>query len=431
MSSRKKLALKTWHAVLGAVMGTAVLLFVAFNVAIGDKTIDRVVPHLYGVEDEQFVRTMSVMLGPPIVNGNRTTTLVNGDQIFPAILETLRSARRTITFEMYIYWSGRIGKEFADVLAERARAGVKVHVLIDGLGSGKIDEDFVEQMKRAGVEVERYNPPHPLKLARLNNRTHRKGIVVDGAIGFTGGVGIADQWLGNAQSPAHWRDTHFRVEGPVVAQLQAAFMDNWTEVTGNVLHGADYFPRLQPVGAHRAQVFTSAPGGGSDSMQLMYLLSIASARKDIAISAAYFLPDNVEIDTLVAALKRGVRVRIIVPGEHMDSEIVRRASRARWGDLLAAGAEIYQYEPTMFHCKVMVVDELWTSVGSTNFDNRSFAVNDEANLNVYDREFARAQMQIFEADLARARRITLEEWRARPWTEKLREHAAALLRSQL
>ena len=431
MSRSKKLVLKTWHAVLGAVIGTAFLLFIAFNLAIGDKTIDRVVPHLYGVEDEQFVRTMSVMLGPPIVNGNRTTTLVNGDQIFPAILETLRSARRTITFEMYIYWSGRIGKEFADVLAERARAGVKVHVMIDGVGSGKIDKEYIEQMKRAGVEVERYNPPHPLKLARLNNRTHRKAIVVDGAIGFTGGAGIADQWLGNAQSPAQWRDTHFRVEGPVVAQLQAAFMDNWTEVTGNVLHGADYFPRLQPVGAHRAQVFTSAPGGGSDSMQLMYLLSIASARKDIAISAAYFVPDNVEIDTLVAALKRGVRVRIIVPGEHIDSDIVRRASRARWGDLLAAGAEIYQYEPTMFHCKVMVVDELWTSVGSTNFDNRSFAVNDEANLNIYDREFARAQMQIFEADLARARRVTLEEWRARPWTDKLREHAASLLRSQL
>ncbi|HYC49199.1 MAG TPA: cardiolipin synthase [Burkholderiales bacterium] len=429
--TRKKRIRKRWPAVAAAIAGTALLLALAFNLSIGDKKVDTVVPALYGVEDEQFVRTMSVMLGPPILNGNRTATLVNGDQIFPAILEALRGARRTITFEMYIYWSGRIGKAFADVLSERARAGVKVHVLIDGVGSGKIDDEFIEQMKRAGVEVERYNPPHPLKIGRLNNRTHRKTIVVDGVIGFTGGVGIADQWLGNAQDPQHWRDTHFRVEGPVVAQLQSAFMDNWTEVTGKVMHGPQYFPRLEPAGPHRAQVFTSSPGGGADSMQLMYLLSIAAARSEIALSAAYFVPDNVEVNTIVAALRRGVRVRIIVPGLHSDSELVRRASRARWGELLEAGAEIYQYEPTMFHCKVMVVDGLWTSVGSTNFDNRSFAVNDEANLNVYDREFAREQMRIFEADLKRARRVTLDEWRARPWTEKLSEHAVSLFGSQL
>jgi cardiolipin synthase len=317
------------------------------------------------------------------------------------------------------------------VLSERARAGVKVHVLIDGVGSGKIDDDFVDQMKRSGVEVERYNPPRWFKIGRFNNRTHRKGIVVDGAIGFTGGVGIADQWLGNAQDPQHWRDTHFRVEGPVVGQLQAAFMDNWTEITGKVLHGPEYFPPLNPVGPHRAQVFTSSPGGGADSMQLMYLLSIAAARKEIVLAAAYFVPDNVEVKTIVAALQRGVTVKIVVPGPHTDSEVVRRASRARWGELLDAGAEIYEYQPTMFHCKVMVIDGLWTSVGSTNFDNRSFAVNDEANLNVYDAEFAKVQLRIFEEDLQHARRITLEEWRSRPVTEKLRERTASLLGSQL
>jgi cardiolipin synthase len=213
--------------------------------------------------------------------------------------------------------------------------------------------------------------------------------------------------------------------------MQGAFMDNWTEVTGKVLHGEDYFPPLTAVGPHRAQIFTSSPGGGSDSMQLMYLLSIAAARRSIAISAAYFVPDDVEVRTLVAALERGVKVRIIVPGRHVDTEIVRRASRSRWGALLEAGAEIHEYEPTMFHCKVMVVDELWTSVGSTNFDNRSFAVNDEANLNVYDREFARLQVRIFEDDLKRSRRVSLEEWRTRPWTDKLWEHAMGLLGSQL
>ena len=420
-----------WVVVGASMLVTAIIVVVLLNLTLGDKKVDVVVDHLYGVEDEQFIRTMSAMLGPEILNGNKVQTFVNGDEIFPAMLQALRAARKTITFEMYIYWSGRVGKEFADVLAERARAGVKVHVLIDGVGSGKIEDAYVEQMEKAGVEVRRYNPPRWYTVGDFNNRTHRKLAVIDGAVGFTGGVGIADQWSGNAQDPLHWRDTHFRLEGPAVAQMQGAFMDNWTEVTGVVLHGPDYFPQPGRAGSQSAQIFTSSPGGGSDSMQLMYLMSIAAARKAIVLSAAYFVPDDVEVKTLVAAMKRGVSVRIIVPGGHIDMEVVRRASRSRWGELLEAGAEIYEFQPTMFHCKVMVVDELWTSVGSTNFDNRSFSVNDEANLNVYDRDFAKQQVRIFEADLKRARRMTLEAWRDRPWTEKLWEHAAGLVGSQL
>jgi cardiolipin synthase len=244
-------------------------------------------------------------------------------------------------------------------------------------------------------------------------------------------MGIADEWAGNAQDPEHWRDTHFRIEGPAVGQMQAAFLENWIEVTGEVLHGPAYFPPLEPAGRQAAQVFVSSPGGGGESMQLMYLLSIAAAARTIRISAAYFVPDNVEVSTLVAALGRGVRLQIIVPGPHSDVEIVRRASRASWGELLRAGAEIYEYQPTMYHCKVMIVDDLWVSVGSTNFDTRSFSVNDEANLNVYDRDFAAAQARIFERDLERSRRISLEEWQRRPWREKLVEHALDLLSSQL
>jgi cardiolipin synthase len=401
------------------------------NLSIGDKKIDRAVPHLYGIEDEQFLRTIGVLLGPGVLPGNRATTLLNGDEIFPSILEALRGARRTITVETYIYWSGGIGKAVAEVLAERARAGVKVHVLIDSVGSGKLDDALIKDMEEAGVEVKRYNPPRFYTIGRFNNRTHRKLAIIDGAIGFTGGVGIADQWTGTAQDPEHWRDTHYRIEGPVVAQMQGAFMDNWTEVTGRVLDGAEYFPPLPHVGPHRAQIFTSSPGGGSDSMQLMYLLSIAAARRSIELSASYFVPDNVEVKTLVEAMKRGVKVRIIVPGTYTDSDIVRRASRARWGDLLEAGAQIHEYQPTMFHCKVMVIDGLWTSVGSTNFDNRSFAVNDEANLNIYDRDFARQQVRNFEEDLKRSRQVTFEEWRNRPLSEKAWEHAMGLLGSQL
>jgi cardiolipin synthase len=429
--SRAKRNGRNWKLIAGVVCLMAVALLVFVNLTLGDKPIDAQVPALYPAEDEQFLRTMGSMLGAPIVGGNRVEVLVNGDQIFPAMLDALRKARRTITFEMYIYWSGRIGKAFADVLSERARAGVKVHVLLDGVGSGKIEEAYIEQMIAAGVEVQRYNPLRFYTVNRLNNRTHRKLVVIDGSVGFTGGVGIADQWLGNAQDPDHWRDTHFRLEGPAVAQMQAAFMENWTEVTGAVLHGEAYFPPLQRAGDKSAQVFWSSPTSGSQNMHLMYLLSIAAARESILLSMSYFVPDEVATQMLVAAMKRGVSVRMILPGPHIDSEVVRRASRARWGALLEAGAEIYEYQPTMFHCKVMVVDEVWTSVGSTNFDNRSFALNDEANLNVYDRALSALQKRIFEEDVKRSRRVTLAEWRNRPWTEKLTEFAATLLGTQL
>jgi len=418
-------------AVIAAVLVTAIAVFLVLNLSLGDKTVDRRVESLYGVADAQFLRTMGALLGPPIVPGNRTVALVNGDEIFPAMLAAIRGAKMTVDLETYIYWSGEIGKVFAQALSDRARAGVRVSVLLDWIGSGKIDEHLLDEMREAGVAVHRYNRPLWYNLGRLNNRTHRKLLVVDGRVGFTGGVGIADPWTGHAQDPDHWRDTHFRVEGPVVPQMQGAFLDNWMEVTGTVSHGSAYFPPIAPAGNEQGQVFLSSPGGGSESMQLMYLLSIAAARDTIRLSASYFVPDDVALDTFVAALKRGVRVQIILPGPHMDASIVRRASRAQWGRLLNAGAEIYEYQPTMFHCKVMVVDDLWTSVGSTNFDSRSFSVNDEANLNIYDSAFARRQSAIFEDDLKRSRRVSLEEWNDRPWTEKLWEHTVALLGSQL
>lgn len=418
-------------AIAAAVLVTAIAAFLILNLSLGDQTVDRRVESLYAVDDPQFLRTMSALLGPPLVAGNQAQALVNGDEIFPAMLAAIRGARRTVDLETYIYWSGEVGRMFAQALSERARAGVRVSVLLDWVGSGKMEERLLAGMREAGVEVQRYNRPRWYNLGRLNNRTHRKLLVVDGRTGFTGGVGIADVWSGNAQDPEHWRDTHFRVEGPVVAQMQAAFLDNWIEVTGMVRHGPDYFPPLSPAGRHVGQVFLSSPGGGGESMQLMYLLSIAAAHRTIRLSASYFVPDDVAIATFVAALERGVRVQMILPGPHIDTGVVRRASRARWGELLRAGAEIYEYQPTMFHCKVMVVDELWTSVGSTNFDNRSFAVNDEANLNIYDAAFARRQSEIFEQDLARSRRISLEEWERRPFLEKAWEHTLGLLGSQL
>lgn len=417
--------------IVAAVIATVVVLLLLLNFASGEKKIDEQVTHRYDVADPQFVRAMGVLLGPALLEGNRVETLLNGDQIFPAMLRAIRSASKTVTFETYIYWSGDIGKKFADALSERARSGVKVHVLLDWVGSQKMDEASLEAMRKSGVEIERYHPPSWYTLNRMNNRTHRKLLVVDGKIGFTGGVGIADKWTGIAQDPEHWRDTHYRVQGPVVAQMQAAFMDNWTKVTGRVLHTADYFAPLENAGTHYAQMFQSSREGGAESMHLMYLLSIASASKTIHLSMAYFAPDDVALQALVDAVKRGVQVQIILPGPHIDAEVVQAASRAKWGDLLKAGAEIYEFQPTMYHCKVLVVDGLWTSVGSTNFDNRSFRLNDEANLNIHDREVAERQLIDFNDDLKRSRRVTYEEWQARPWHEKLRERAALLFNSQL
>ena len=421
----------TWRIGILTFLATGLGVLLAANLSLGDKKIDTSVASLYGVGDPQFVRAMNVMLGPALVPGNRTRALVNGDEIFPEMLEAIRGARKSITFEMYIYWKGAIGEQFTAALEERARSGVKVHVMIDALGSQKIEKTVLGRLRDAGARVELYNPVRWDTIARMNNRTHRKIMVIDGAVGFTGGAGIGDEWSGDAQDAEHWRDTHFRLEGPAVAQMQAAFMENWIEVTGEVLHGPEYFPELRPVGGELAQFVVSSPGGGGESAQLLYLMSIAAAQRSIQLSAAYFVPDDNEVRQLVEAAARGVRVQIIVPGPITDTAAVRRASRSTWGELLRAGVEIYEYQPTFYHVKVMTVDGLWVTAGSTNFDTRSFSTNDEANLNVYDRAFAAAQERIFEQDLERSRRITLEQWERRPFSEKLWDHALGLLSSQL
>ncbi|WP_250452084.1 cardiolipin synthase [Caballeronia sp. ATUFL_M2_KS44] len=410
---------------------TLVVVLVIANLSSGEKKIEHKIERLYPSDDPQFLRSMGLLLGPPVVGGNRFDVLVNGDQIFPSMAEGIRSARRTITFETFIYWSGGIGEQIASALADKAREGVAVHVLLDWVGSSKMDKRYLRMLREAGAEVVLYHKPHWTGLGRMNDRTHRKLLVIDGHIGFTGGVGIADEWTGHAQDEKHWRDTHFRVEGPAVGQMQAVFMDNWVKSTGNVLHGPDYFPEIDAAGDGLAHMFSSSPSGGSDDMQLMYLMAITAATHSIQLSSAYFVPDKLTINAIVEAVKRGVKVRVITPGKRIDTHTVREASRACWGDLLAAGVEMFEYQPTMFHCKVIVVDEYLVSVGSTNFDSRSFKLNDEANLNIYDRDFARQQTAVFDRDIAQAKRITLEDWRRRPLREKIVDRVVALLDSQL
>jgi len=422
---------KMFWTVLITVAVTLVLGVLALNFAPSEKQIERQLTRQYDTHDPQFRRSLGVLLGPPILEGNKVEVLVNGDQIFPAMLAAIRSAQKTINLETYIYWSESIGNEFSDALSERARAGVKVNVMLDFMGSMKMDNALVQEMKDAGVRVQRYHKPVWWKLARMNNRTHRKLLVIDGTIGFTGGVGIADQWRGNAEDEHHWRDSHFRVEGPVVGQIQAVFNDNWTKATGMVLDGPDYFPALEPKGTMPAQMFSSSPTGGSESMHLMYLMSITSARETIDLSAAYFVPDDLTIRTLIAAAKRGVRVRLITPGPIIDSELVKHASRDRWPELLAAGVQIAEYKPTMYHVKTLIVDKLLVSVGSTNFDNRSFSINDEANLNVLDEGFAAQMSEIYEQDWARATPMNETKFARRPWYQRFTTWAVSLFDKQL
>ena len=422
---------RTVTVVLLSVAGTAIAIALGMNFAVPEKQLERRVVHRYGAGDPQFRREMSVMLGPAVVGGNQVTDLQNGVEIFPAMLAAVRGARSTISFETYIYWSGDIGQEMAVALAERAGAGVKVSVIIDWAGSVKMDAALLDLMQAAGVRVERYRPLRWYQLGRLNNRTHRKLLVVDGRIAFTGGVGVADHWQGNAEDPDHWRESHFRIEGPVVAQFQAAFNDNWIKTTGEVLNGPEQFPPLASAGSQDAHLFISSPAAGSDSMHLMFLMAIAAAERTIDVTASYFVPDALIDEALLAARGRGVRVRLLVPGPHIDSDVVRLSSRSRWGPLLQRGVEIYEYQPTMLHSKVFIVDGEMVSVGSTNLDIRSFRLNDEASLNVYDRAFAERMTTVFDADLAKSVRYDYARWQRRPWTEKFMETIVQPIRSQL
>src|SRR5947209_16780472 len=365
------------------------------------------VQSLYSARSPEFRQAAGSLLGPDFVGGNSISTLVNGDEIFPAMLSAIRSAMHSINLETYIFWDGEIAREFTAALSERARAGVHVNMILDARGTSKLGLANKKQLQDAGAQFVKYHTGFWPDPRRYNNRTHRKLLIIDGRIAFIGGAGIADLWMGNADSTKHWRDNHYRVTGPVVAQLQASFASNWLKTRGSVLHGDDYFPPLENTGSSLAQAIRS--GSHYENLDLMYLLGIASAQKTLRIENAYFLPDDLGRRELVAAAKRGVKIEIIVPGKKIDQKLVRGASKRHWPELLNAGIKIYEYEPTMVHVKLMVVDDTFVSVGSGNFDNRSIRLNDEANLDVLDRQFAAEQIRFFEMDKHHSREVALEE----------------------
>lgn len=348
------------------------------------------------------------------------------------MLETIRGARRTICFLSYVYWSGEIAHDVAHALADRARAGVDVCVLLDAIGSLKMPGDVLAEMEGAGVRIERFRPASPLRPLQANHRNHRKILVVDGEVGMTGGVGIAQEWTGDAQDPEHWRDTHVRVRGPVVRGLHGAFAESWLEATGQLLCGDDHLPDLAPLeGGGPMQLVRSRATVGDTNAEALLFLAIASARRSIDLTSAYFAPNAALTSALCAARGRGVRVRVLVPGEHADKDLVRRAGQDTYEALLDCGVEVHEYGPTMLHAKTLTVDEAWATIGSINFDNRSFSRNDEATLCVQSREVAGLLTAQFERDLAVSDRIDPQAWEERGVLQRARETATRVVRREL
>ena len=396
------------RTLIGAVCALAAVLCTGCIGGGGKEARHEVAP-LYSAASPEFRQATGSLLGANFVAGNNIKTLVNGREIFPSMLDGIRHARRTIDFETYVYWDGEIAKQFTQALAERARAGVKVNIILDAQGTQKMGGENLALLRGAGATVVKYHSIFWLDPRRYNNRSHRKLLIIDGREAFVGGVGIADEWLGNGETPKNWRDNHYKVTGPVVAQLQATFMDNWLKTRGEVLHGGEYFPPLAATGPYTAQAFKSSPRGGDMDIHLMYMLAIASAQRTLLIENAYFLPDTLMRKELISAAKRGAKVEVIVPGKKIDQKLLRLASRKHWPELLKAGVKIYEYQPTMVHVKLMIVDGAFVSVGSGNLDLRSLRLNDEANMNVLNPSFAAEQTRLFQADKRRSRQITLDD----------------------
>jgi cardiolipin synthase len=394
-------------------------------------------PPQYGLDHElvvsshEFLTSMTGATGAQLIEGNALEILNNGDEFFPAMLRDIRSAEMSVTIEAYIYWAGEIGLEFARALAQRARAGVRVKILLDAIGSSDIGDEIVRELESAGCQIAWYNPIRWYTLGRFNHRTHRKSLIIDGRVAYTGGAGIADDWLGHAQDADHWRDIQIRLEGPAVTPLQTGFAQNWLETTRELISGPIYYPVQEPAGDLGALTIISTPVTGASTARIMYYLSIASARKSIYIANPYFVPDPAALDTLIDARKRGVDVRIMVAGDSNENWLSRQNAVRLYGRLLQADIEILEYNTTLLHHKTMVVDGIWSTIGTTNFDSRSFAHNEENNVCFYDPRVAQQLTDIFEADAKQCIKISLDSWRRRGWFRKTQEVIAAMLQEQV
>jgi cardiolipin synthase len=418
------------HDVWGWAAGTGAMALVSYLITPSEFSPRYGLDHEFAVDDEQFVPTMVGATGVPLLPGNRIDVLNNGDAFYPAMLEAIRGAENSVTIEAYIYWAGDIGREFAAALAAKSASGVRVKILLDAVGSTSIGEEILQMLEGGHCQLAWYNPIRYYSLGRFNHRTHRKSLIIDGRIAFTGGAGIADHWRGDARNPSEWRDMQIRIEGPAVTPLQTGFAHNWLQTTGELISGPLYYPPQEPAGTLAAQTIMSSPEIGASTARIMYYLSIICARRSIYIANPYFLPDAAAIDALVEAKARGVDVRIMVSGIHNDNWLARQNSVRLFGPLLKAGIEILEFNRTMLHHKTMVVDAIWATVGTTNFDNRSFAHNEENNVCCFDAAFAGQLNDMFQSDRRGCDRVELRAWQSRGLLQRAQEIVAAFLEEQ-
>jgi cardiolipin synthase A/B len=383
------------------------------------------------VEAEEFPVTMAGMTGMPMLEGNRVTIYNNGDEFFPAMLDAVEAAERSVTMEQYIFWDGRVGLRFAEAFAEKARAGVPVKLLLDAVGSPRPGESILKMLEAGGCQLAWFRPVHWYGLNRANHRTHRKSLIVDGRVAFTGGAGIADHWLGTARDPDSWRDIQVRVEGPAALEQQSGFAQNWLRTTGEIVAGHDYFPVPRPSGDVPVQTILSSPLDGAGAAGTMHLIVLQCARRRLYIANPYFIPDSRVIDMLARACRRGVSVKLMLAGRHNDTWWARQNSVRLYGKLLKAGVEIFEFLPTMLHQKILIVDDAWATVGTANFDNRSFALNDETNVCFCNRALIGQLHEAFVADLARCQKIELSDWRRRGLWQRGGELFASLIEDQM
>lgn len=384
------------------------------------------------VDSPVFLNELEPLVNSKVTRNNQIEVIENGENFYAAELQAMREARHSINVEAYIFHEGQVTGDVLAVLVDRARAGVHVNLVIDAVGSLSTRKRYFKQLKNAGGHIEWY---HPLRLHSwftANNRTHREITIVDGSIAFVGGAGYADWWRFAKKNKPRWRDTMVRVEGDAVRALQGTFVENWLEASGQIIDGTDYFPQINVhAGPATALAVSSTPSsGGSTRSRVLFQTLIAAARKSIYITTPYFLPDTSMREELLRAKQRGVLINIIVPGKHDDHALTRSSGRSAYGALLKAGADIYEYEPTMIHAKIAVVDELWSVVGSTNLDNRSFGINDEVNLAILDPSIATRLIRDFEEDASHSRHVTLKEWESRSLFERAMEGFGWLLERQ-
>jgi cardiolipin synthase A/B len=397
-------------------VGAAVLYFNARPLPkLVSVPLDRV-PAVGTVEFENILK--QVLLSPK-VEGNEIQMLQNGEEIFPAMLADIRAAQRSITLETFEFFGDEITEVFSEALAERAEAGLPVHVILDFVGSRKANPKHLERMEDAGVHLVRWRKPVWYQSSRMSFRTHRKLLVVDGRIGFIGSANLIDLSLGSPASGG-FRENHFRLSGPIVGQLQGAFMENWLLARGELLLGESFFPTLERTGDQKFQLVQSSPREGAKRMRTCYLLGINGARRSLRIAAAYFYPDPGMKQALMDAAKRGVQIDVLIPGEAIDKDFHRFATRNRWGPLLEAGIRIHEYEKAMYHAKVLIADDSWATTGSANFNNRSFRIDDETNLNIFSPDFVQTLIEQFDEDVAVSHTAQLERWQHRPWHERFR-----------